>query len=143
MDLIDLEAPQDYQEQLQIFRILKEQRDMFQNQLEILNVSRGNIMNTKTTIVNLKEGVEENDEILVPVGGLANIKALIKDPKKVLLSVTQDVIIEKDLDGAIEILDKRIDQHDREIQFVRTQLQNIDVNLQKTSQLLQRGYLQK
>ena len=141
--MIDLEAPQDYQEQLQIFRILKEQRDMFQNQLEILNVSRGNIMNTKTTIVNLKEGVEENDEILVPVGGLANIKALIKDPKKVLLSVTQDVIIEKDLDGAIEILDKRIDQHDREIQFVRTQLQNIDVNLQKTSQLLQRGYLQK
>ncbi|KKN66102.1 hypothetical protein LCGC14_0474810 [marine sediment metagenome] len=116
---------------------------MFQNQLEILNVSRGNIMNTKMTIVNLKEGVEENDEILVPVGGLANIKALIKDPKKVLLSVTQDVIIEKDLDGAIEILDKRIDQHDREIQFIRTQLQNIDVNLQKTSQLLQRGYLQK
>ena len=143
MDLIDLEAPQAYQEQLQLFKILKEQRDMFQNQLEILNVSRGNIMNTKTTIVNLKEGVEENDEILVPVGGLANIKALIKDPKKVLLSVTQDVIIEKDLDGAIEILDKRIDQHDREIQFVRTQLQNIDVNLQKTSQLLQRGYLQK
>ena len=141
--MIDLEAPKDYQEQLQIFRILKEQRDMFQNQLEILNVSRGNIMNTKTTIVNLKEGVEENDEILVPVGGLANIKALIKDPKKVLLSVTQDVIIEKDLDGAIEILDKRLDQHDREIQFVRTQLQNIDVNLQKTSQLLQRGYLQK
>ena len=143
MDLTDLEAPQDYQEQLQIFRILKEQRDMFQNQLEILNVSRGNIMNTKMTIVNLKEGVEENDEILVPIGGLANIKALIKNPKKVLLSVTQDVIIEKDLDGAIEILDKRIDQHDREIQFVRTQLQNIDVNLQKTSQLLQRGYLQK
>ncbi|HEA70764.1 MAG TPA: prefoldin subunit alpha [archaeon] len=141
--MIDLEAPQDNQEQLQIFRILKEQRDMFQNQLEILNVSRGNIMNTKMTIVNLKEGVEENDEILVPVGGLANIKALIKDPKKVLLSVTQDVIIEKDLDGAIEILDKRIDQHDREIQFIRTQLQNIDVNLQKTSQLLQRGYLQK
>ncbi len=141
--MIDLEAPQDYQEQLKIFRILKEQRDMFQNQLEILNVSRGNIMNTKTTIVNLKEGVEENDEILVPVGGLANIKALIKDPKKVLLSITQDVIIEKDLDGAIEILDKRIDQHDREIQFVRTQLQNIDVNLQKTSQLLQRGNLQK
>ncbi|KKK44959.1 hypothetical protein LCGC14_0508390 [marine sediment metagenome] len=143
MDLIDLESPQNYQEQLQIFRVLKEQRDMFQNQLEILNVSRGNIMNTKTTIANLKEGVKENDEILVPVGGLANIKALIKDPKKVLLSVTQDVIIEKDIDGAIEILDKRIDQHDREIQFVQTQLQNIDVNLQKTSQLLQRGYLQK
>ena len=48
-------ANQKYQEQLQIFRILKEQRDMFQGQLEILNVSRQNIVNTKNTIENIKE----------------------------------------------------------------------------------------
>ena len=128
-----MESSQDYQEQLQIFRILKEQRDMYQGQLEILNVSRANIVNTKITIDNLKEGVEVNDEILIP----------IKDPKKILLAVTQDVIIEKDLDGAIELLDMRIEQHDKEIQFIRTQLQNIDINLQKTTQTIQQGYLQK
>jgi prefoldin alpha subunit len=138
-----LEPSQDYQEQLQIFRVLKEQRDIYQGQLEILNVSRSNVVNTKITIENIKDGVQLNDEILVPIGGMANIKASINDPEKILLAITQDVIIEKDLDGAIEILDKRIEQHDREIQFISTQLQNIDLNLQKTSQLIQKSYVPK
>lgn len=138
-----MEPSQDYQEQLQIFRVLKEQRDIYQGQLEILNVSRSNVVNTKITIENIKDGVQLNDEILVPIGGMANIKASINDTEKILLAITQDVIIEKDLDGAIEILDKRIEQHDREIQFISTQLQNIDLNLQKTSQLIQRSYLPK
>jgi prefoldin alpha subunit len=137
-----LESSQQYQEQLQIFRMLREQREMYQNQLEILNVSRSNIMNTKNTLVNMKDGVKEDDEILVPVGGLANIRASIKDPEKVLLAITQDVVVEKDLDGAIEILEKRIAEHDTQIQFVRTQVQNIEMNLQKTSQLIQGGYAQ-
>ena len=141
--MVKMEPSQNYQEQLQIYRILKEQRDMYQGQLEILNVSRSNIVNTKTTIQNIKEGVKENDEILVPIGGLANIKASIKDTEKVLLAITQDVVIEKSLDGAIELLDKRIAQHDKEIQFIRTQLQSIDLNLQKASQLLQQRYIQK
>lgn len=138
-----MEPSQDYQEQLQIFRVLKEQRDIYQGQLEILNVSRSNVVNTKITIENIKDGVQLNDEILVPIGGMANIKASINDPEKILLAITQDVIIEKDLDGAIEILDKRIEQHDREIQFISTQLQNIDLNLQKTSQLIQKSYVPK
>lgn len=134
-----MESSRQYQEQLQIFRILREQQEMFQGQLEILNVSRSNIVNTKNTLESLKEGVNVDDEILVPVGGLANIRATIKDPEKVLLAITQDVVVEKELDGAIEILEKRIEEHDKQIQFVRTQLQNIEMNLQRTSQLLQTG----
>ena len=138
-----MEPSQDYQEQLQIFRYLKEQRDMYQSQLEIINASLANILNTKMTIQNIKEGVREDDEILVPIGGLANIKVSIKDPEKVLVAVTQDLIIEKDLDGAIELLEMRIEQHNKEIDFIKNQIQNIDMNLQKTSQLIQREYLQK
>jgi prefoldin alpha subunit len=138
-----LAASQDYQEQLQIFRYLKEQRDMYQGQLEIINASLANILNTKMTIQNMKEGVKKDDEILVPIGGLAHIKVSMKDPEKVLVAVTQDVIIEKDLDGAIEILDMRVEQHNKEIEFIKNQIQNIDLNLQKTSQLIQREYLQQ
>jgi len=113
---------------------------MLQGQLEIINASLANLMNTKRTIENLKEGVNQDDEILVPIGGLVNIKASIKDPEKVLLAITQDVIIEKDLDGAIEFLDKLTEQHNKQIQFLGTQLQNIDINLQEISQQIQRGY---
>ena len=135
-----MESSQEYQEQLLKFRYFKEQRDMFQGQLELINASLGNVMNTKTTIENIKEGVKENDEILVPIGGLVNIKATIKDPEKVLLSVTQDVVIEKDLDSSIEFLDKLIEQHNKQLQFLQTQIQNIDVNLQQISQIIQRDY---
>ena len=134
---------QNYQDQLQMFSYLKQQRDAYQGQLEYVNAILANILNTKATLENLKEGVEVGDEILVPIGGIVNIKATIKDTEKVLVAVTQDVIIEKDLDGAIEFLDKRIEQHNKEMQFMRTQLQNFEVNLQKTSQLLQKGNLQK
>jgi len=126
-----------------MFSYLKQQRDAYQGQLEYINALLANIINTKVTLENLKEGIDVGDEILIPLGGIVNIKATIKDTEKVLVAVTQDVIIEKDLDGAIEFLEKRIEQHNKEIQFIRTQLQNFEVNLQKTSQLLQQGYQQQ
>lgn len=140
-----MESSQEYQEQLVKFRYLKEQSDMFQNQLEMINASLGNVLNTKKTVENLKEGVNNGDEILVPIGGLVNIKAYIKDTEKVLLAVTQDVVIEKDLDDTLEYLEKMVEQHNKQIQFLRTQLQSLEVNLQEISQLLQRNrnYLQK
>ncbi|TKJ20287.1 MAG: prefoldin subunit alpha [Promethearchaeota archaeon Loki_b32] len=134
-----MEPPQEYQEQLIKIRYLREQYNMFQGQLEIINASLGNIMNTKRTVENLKEGVKQDDEILLPIGGLVNIKASIKEPEKVLLAVTQDVIIEKDLDGALEFLNRLIEQHNKQTQFLRTQLQNIEMTLQEISQNVQRG----
>ncbi|MFW9821326.1 MAG: prefoldin subunit alpha [Candidatus Thorarchaeota archaeon] len=131
-----------YQDQLQMFSLLRQQRDAFQGQLEYVNALLVNILNTKATLENIKEGVAVDDEILIPIGGIANVKASIKDTEKILVAVTQDVLIEKDLDGAIEFLDKRIEQHNKEIQFIRTQLQNIEINMQKTSQVLQQGYAQ-
>ena len=136
-----MEPPQEYQEQLIKIRYLREQHNMLQGQLEIINASLGNLMNTKVTIENLKEGVKHDDEILLPIGGLVNIKASIKEPEKVLLAITQDVVIEKDLDGALEFLNKLIEQHNKQIQFLRTQLQNIEMTLQEISQNVQRrGY---
>ena len=64
----------------------------------------------------------------------------IKEPEKVLLAITQDVVIEKDLDGALEFLNKLIEQHNKQIQFLRTQLQNVEMTLQQISQNVQRGY---
>jgi prefoldin alpha subunit len=135
-----MEPPQDYQEQYLKFRYIKEQRDMLQGQLEIINASLGNILNTKYTVENLKEGVNQDDEILVPIGGKVYLKASIKEPDKILLAVTQDVMIEKNLDEVIEFLDKLIEQHNKQIQYLRTQLQNIDVGLQEISQNIQKSY---
>ena len=132
-----METNQNAQELVYRFKYLKDQRDMFLGQLDLLNASLGNIINTKNTLENLKN-VKENEEILVPLGGLANIKAMIKDPQKIILYVNQDVAIEKDIDSSMEFLDKIITQHNEQINFLRSQIQNLDANLQSMSQQFQR-----
>lgn len=141
--MIKVVNSQESQEQLMKFRYLREQREMLQGQLEIINASRANVMNSKITLENLKEGVKDNDEILVPVGGIVNIRASIKEPEKVLIAVNQDVVIEKDLDTAIEFLNKIIEQHNKQIEFLRTQIQNLDISLNEISQIIQRDIIQK
>ena len=137
-----MENPQENKQALIYqFRYLKEQRDMFANQLDIVNASLNNLMNTKATTENLKN-VKEGEEILVPIGGLINIYATIKDPNKILLYISQDVVIEKDLDSSIEFIDKIIGQHNEQMQFLRTQIGQHDEQLQKMSYAFQRSGFQ-
>ncbi|GAH38820.1 unnamed protein product [marine sediment metagenome] len=132
-----MENNQNLEQQISQFRYLKEQRDMFQGQFEIINASLGNLYTTKLTLDNLRDGVSENDEILVPIGGLASIKATIKDTKKVLVSVKNDTIIEKTVEEAIEFISKLIEQHNTKLKFLRERILNLDLNLQSMNQMLQ------
>jgi len=133
-----LENTQNSQDLLYQFNYLRQQREMFANQLDLINSSLGNLLNTKITVNNLKN-VKEGEEILFPIGGMINVKATINNPEKVLLYVSQDVVIEKNLENTIEFLDKLINQHNEQIKYMRTQLQNLDVNIAKLSQSFQRG----
>ncbi|TET05233.1 MAG: prefoldin subunit alpha [Promethearchaeota archaeon] len=131
-----MENNQNFEQQLNQFRYLKEQRDVFQGQFEIINASLGNIFTTKRTLESL-EGVNENDEILIPIGGLASIKATIKDTKNVLVSVNQDTVIEKTSEEAIEFLNKLIEQHNNQLKFLKERIFALDTNLQGMNQMLQ------
>ena len=134
-----MQDPQNMQRQmLYQLQYLRQQRDMIENQLEILNASLNNLINTKTTVDNLKN-VKEGDEILIPIGGILNIKADIKQPEKILLYVSQDVVVEKDIAGSIEFIDKLIEQHKEQIKFVSEQFQKIEMSLQNLSQSIQQS----
>ncbi len=132
-----MENSQNFERQLYQFRYLKEQRDMLQGQLEIVNASLSNLITTKNTLENLKEGVNKDDEILVPIGGLVNIRASIKDTEKVLLFINQDTVIEKNVAESIEFIDKLMSQHNEQIKFLTERIQVIELNLQGMSQELQ------
>jgi len=132
-----MEQQQNIEQQLYQFRYLREQRDMLSEQLEIVNASLGNLINTKSTVENLKN-VREGEEILVPIGGMVNVKGIIKNPEKLLLYVNQDVVIEKDPDQTVEFLDKLIEQHREQINYLSKQIQSLEMNLQSMSQNLQR-----
>ena len=132
-----MENSQNFERELYQFRYLKEQREMLQGQLEIVNASLSNLSTTKNTLENLKEGVNKEDEILVPIGGLVNIKASIKDTENVLLYINQDTVIEKNVAESIEFIDKLLSQHNEQIKFLTERIQYLDLNLQGMSQNLQ------
>ena len=132
-----MENNQNFEQQLNQFRYLKEQREMFQGQFEIINASLGNLFTTKRTLDSILEGVNEDDEILIPIGGLASIKASIKDIKTVLVSVNQDTIIEKTIEEAVEFLSKLIEQHNVQLKFLKERIFALDLNLQGMNQMLQ------
>ena len=138
-----MENNQNFEQQLNQFRYIKEQRDMFQGQFEIINASLGNLYTTKQTLDNLRDGVNENDEILIPIGGLASIKATIKDTKKVLVYVKNDTIIEKTVEEAIEFISKLIEQHNTQLKFLRERILSLDLNLQGINQILQNRMAQQ
>ncbi len=137
-----MEKNQNFEQQLYQYRYLKEQRDMFAQQLDILNASLSNLLTTKTTAEKMKD-LKDDDEILIPIGGMMSINARIKNPEKVLLYISQDVIIEKDLDSSIEFLDKLIEQHKEQMNRIDQQIQNLDVYLQGMSNQLQQGLPQQ
>ena len=57
-----MEQSQNFQRQLSQFRYLQEQRDIFQNQFELMNASLINFQNSKKTIENIMDGVKDDDE---------------------------------------------------------------------------------
>ncbi len=129
-----MENNQNFEKQLQQFRYIKEQRDMFQGQFEIVNASLGNLYTTKKTLDNIKDGVDENDEILIPIGGLVSIKGSIKDTKKVLVFVNQDTVIEKTIEESVEFINKIMKQHNEQIKFLKERILTLDYNLQGINQ---------
>ncbi|MFX0059206.1 MAG: prefoldin subunit alpha [Candidatus Hodarchaeota archaeon] len=134
-----MEDRENLEKQLYQFRYLKEQRDMYQGQFEIVNASFLNLTNTKNTLENLKAGIQKDTEILVPIGGLVSVKASIKDTEKVLLYISQDTVIEKSITESIEFINKLIDQHNEQLKFLIERLQTLDLTLQGMSQTIQRG----
>ena len=87
----------------------------------------------------IKEGVKNDDDILLPIGGLVKIRAKIMDTQRILVSVGQDVVIEKSLDDSISFLENIIDKQKESLKFVVEKLQNIELALQSMGEYIQNG----
>lgn len=138
-----MENKQKFENELNQFRLLKEQRDMYQGQLELINAYLRNRLNTKATLQNLKEGVNKNDDILVPIGGLVGIHASIQETAKVLLFIGTDTVIEKSVDDSIAFIDKLIEQHNEQLKYLTERIQQLDLNIERLSQSIQSSYSQR
>ncbi|NHJ23375.1 MAG: prefoldin subunit alpha [Candidatus Lokiarchaeota archaeon] len=138
-----MENSQNFEKELSQFRFMKEQLEFTQGQYEIFNAALSNLLMIKTTIENIRDNVEENDEILIPIGGLVSIKANIKEIKKILINVSQDTIIEKPIEESVEFIDKQIDQSREQLKLLGETIQKLELSLEGMSQSIQTKMGQK
>ena len=127
---------QNFDKELSQFQYLREQRDLLRGQFDINNAALNNLLNVKATLENM-EDLKQNDEILLPLGGLVYVKATLNETKKVLIYVSQDTIIEKSTEEAVEFIDKQVTGYNEQQKFLREQIQNLELNLEGLNQSIQ------
>ncbi|MHA1144316.1 MAG: prefoldin subunit alpha [Candidatus Helarchaeota archaeon] len=80
-----------------------------QSQLQLLQSTILSLENVSFTIENL-DGVEPGQEVLLPIGKIARIRAKVLDPKHVILNVGASVFIEQGSKEASENISVKIEE---------------------------------
>ena len=106
------------------------QAEQLQYQIELLNQSIAATQITGETIESLKN-LQDGQEILLPLGNLAFVKAKLTDSSKVLVNVGASVVLEKEIDAAKDQIDQRIESLTKSQMQLRQGLQQIIQKLQQ------------
>lgn len=127
---------QDLQRQLQNLNFLQQQFESLKNQIEIIDNSLHLVKTTKKTIEGLTE-LKSGDEIVVPIGGMAYIKANTLEPNKILMYVGSDVIIEKNYEESTKYIDELIKRHNEQRELLENQYIQLDAHIKSITPRVQ------
>ena len=100
------------------------QLEQTQMQLEFLNQLLTTTRLTEDTIKHL-ENLQDGQEILLPLGNLAFIKAKVMDSSNVLVNVGASVVLKKPIEKALEVFEARLENLNKsqiQIQQIMQQL---------------------
>ncbi len=89
-------------------QVLEEQANMLNERQEYYLETLQGLTITQNTIDEL-EHLQENHEIILPIGNRAFVKARVQEPSKILIAIGKDVIVEKTLPDARAYTQKMMD----------------------------------
>jgi prefoldin alpha subunit len=92
---------------LTLIEYYKQQLESIDMQLQYLQSTLADYQRAKITVGQLN-GVDENSEILIPVGAGTFVNGSFKNTSNVLIGVGAGVVVEKTVDEAVNKLDERI-----------------------------------
>jgi|GEM_PF-362423 len=126
--------------ELQVYR---DESQILQQQIASLQTTQAEIENSMETLKNLKEIKEE---VLLPIGSGAHLRAKILDNEKILINIGADVIAEKNVEEAKEFLasrSKKIEELKNELQKNLVEISNrvmkLDEEAKKITSRMRRG----
>jgi prefoldin alpha subunit len=92
---------------LTLIEYYKQQLESIDMQLQYLQAAITDYQRAKVTVEQL-HAVDDNSDILIPVGGGAFVNGTLKNASNVLLGVGAGLVMEKTVDETIAKLDERI-----------------------------------
>jgi len=119
----------DASEYISLFEAYKEQLESLEKQAAYVQAIIEDYTKAKVTMEKLSKTKKDSD-VLVPIGGGVFLYAKYDSNAKILLSEGADVVIERDIDYAIDALQKRIDDLNNGL----TKLNEMAIQLQQKMQ---------
>ena len=117
---------------LLLYQQYRKQLEMIGVQVELLESTAGEYGRARDTIEEVGNA-REGSEILVPIGGNVFIYSTLKDSSRVITGIGGNVAIEKKVDKAIDIIEKRIEDIRKEEKKLGELAQKIQLKLEEIS----------
>ena len=120
------------------YLLLRSYAQALQQRADILNRVIADIDGTLSSLETIK-GLGDEDVVLFPLGSASYIRGKVVDRGKVLVDVGAGVVVEKDVDEAVEYLRERQRDAQLELKTVLAQLQQVTTRLEQIEAALERA----
>ncbi len=102
----------DMSQLIYVVQLLEEQKKNISEQLLITENQISGIAVSKKTMEEL-QSTENNHEIVIPIGTNAFARAKIIEPDKMIIPISRDMFIEKNLEESIQIMEQRLEDNNK------------------------------
>ena len=130
---------QDVQQLMYVFQYLENQQNLLSEQLDMLESQIRGVSLSKVTMEGLK-GVQTDHEIMIPIGSNAFTKAKLMDPQKFLVTISNDMVLEKNIQDAIKSMDLLLESYQNIKNKLSDQLTEISNQLSKIRPQIEQIY---
>jgi prefoldin alpha subunit len=121
-------SPEEFQKMVYLYQLLQEQQGMLNEQLELLQQQIVSASVAKATMTGLQD-LQADDEIIVPMGTMAFTRAKLIDPTKVMVGVSKQVVIEKDLPEGLAFIERMLQNYDKIQEKLSKELDEVNKKL--------------
>lgn len=123
---------EEFQRYASLIEYYKNQLATLENQFSYLQATIMDYSQAKITLEKIKE-TKKDTEILIPIGGGTFAFAKAKDTSKILTDIGSGIVVEKNPEEAIEVIEKRIDVLQKNQDSLTTMSQQIHQQIDEIS----------
>ena len=132
----------DVQQLMYVFEILENQEKSLRQQISMLETQTQGIELSRTTMEEFRN-IEPGHETLIPVGSNAYTTATLVNPKKVVVRINSEILIEKNLEAGIENVIKILESYKIFRENLTTQLAEVHGKLTQLRPQVEQIYRQQ